>query len=106
MEREVALAFREDLAKGFLLVGFRRVWYPRGEEVEESLKRWFRKQVEDDVGIIFLSSSFYKMLYNEIRRVEMEGRAYPVVVSVPEEVGEEDPIDRIIKRAIGIELKK
>lgn len=106
MEMEVAIATTEDMARGFLLAGFRRVWHPSGGDSRRSLREWFEKQVREEVGIIFIASSLYGEVRDLAERLERERRAYPVVVAVPEGEGEEDPIKRIIKRAIGIEIRE
>lgn len=106
MEMEVAVATTEEMARGFLLVGFRRVWYPPGEDYTQSLREWFEKQVRDGVGIIFITSRFYGKVKEMAERLERERRAYPVVITIPEGEGAEDPIRRVIRRAIGIEIRE
>ncbi|RLF70100.1 MAG: hypothetical protein DRN40_05370 [Thermoplasmata archaeon] len=106
MEMEVAIATTEEMAKGFLLAGFRRVWYPPGEDYTQSLREWFERQVKDEVGIIFIASRLYEKVKDMAERLERERRAYPVVVTIPEGEEEEDPIRRIIKRAMGIEIRE
>jgi len=93
-----------DTALGFKLAGAHEVYTFEDTAVEmERLRNKLRELVErDDVGVVLVTERF-------AQRVELPDVAFPIILQVPDKSGSrigEEQIKEIVRRAIGVELKR
>ncbi len=77
-------------------------------EDDSKLIDTFKKLLErKDIGIIIIQEKFF-VKFRDVLESLLEGKLYPVIVSIPGKEGKiskEDFLSKLIKRAIGIEIK-
>lgn len=88
----------KDTVLGFALAGVKHL---RTVETREESKAAFDELLNEDLGVIIITDSIAELLRKEIDRLQS---VYPVIVEVPSKhrVMREDPINELIKRAIGV----
>ncbi len=91
---------------GFRLAGVKDCHeVQKPEEAKEVLKALSK---EEDMGMIILTETIADKLRDEIEAMT-EGRVTPLVVEIPDSKGpmpgKEDNIRRLVKKAVGIEIK-
>ncbi len=93
-----------DFVVGFKFGGVDGIVIKNKSETLNVVKELIEKK---NIGIIIIQEKFY----NEVKDVVdelLEGRLYPVIVSVPGKEGKitkMDVLSKLIKRAIGVEIK-
>ena len=101
---KIAVLGDRDTALGFKLAGAHEVYAFDDTPLEmERLKNKLGELVErGDVGIILITESF-------ARKVELPNVTLPIILQVPDKSGSrfgEETIKEIVRRAIGVELKR
>ena len=101
---KIAVLGDRDTALGFKLAGAHEVYAFDNTPIEmEMLKNKLKELVErDDVGIILITEGF-------ARRIELPEVTLPIILQIPDKSGSrlgEKTIKEIVRRAIGVELKR
>jgi len=90
------------MAVGFRLAGLTDVY--QVEDPEEALKIIEELDRREDIGLIIISEKLGDTLRDKLSKVET------YIVEVPDKEGpiarERDPIRELVRKAVGIELKK
>jgi len=101
---KIAVLGDRDTALGFKLAGVHEVYSFEDTPLEmERLKNKLKELVErGDVGIILITERF-------AQRVELPDVTVPIILQVPDKSGSkfgEEALREIVRRAIGVELKR
>ncbi|CAD5243230.1 V-type ATP synthase subunit F [Thermococcus indicus] len=101
---KIAVLGDRDTALGFKLAGAHEVYSFEDTPLElERLRNKLRELIErGDVGIILITERF-------AQRVEIPEVTLPIILQVPDKSGSrfgEEAIKEIVRRAIGVELKR
>ncbi len=102
---KIAVLGDRDTALGFRLAGAHEVYSFGGDTPleMERLRNKLKELVErDDIGIILISERF-------VGRVELPDVTVPIILQIPDKSGSrlgEEAIKEIVRRAIGVELKR
>jgi len=101
---KIAVLGDKDTALGFKLAGAHEVYSFEDTPLEmERLRNKLKELVErGDVGIILITERF-------AQRVEIPEVTLPIILQVPDKSGSklgEEAIKEIVRRAIGVELKR
>ncbi len=101
---KIAVLGDRDTALGFKLAGAHEVYAFDDTPLEmERLKNKLRELVErGDVGIILITERF-------AQRIELPDVTIPIILQVPDKSGSkfgEEALREIVRRAIGVELKR
>jgi len=101
---KIAVLGDRDTALGFKLAGAHEVYSFEDTPLEmERLKNKLKELIErDDVGIILITERF-------AQRVELPDVTIPIILQVPDKSGSkfgEAALREIVRRAIGVELKR
>ncbi|ASI99187.1 V-type ATP synthase subunit F [Thermococcus celer] len=101
---KIAVLGDRDTALGFRLAGAHEVYSFGDTPLEmERLRNKLKELVErDDIGIILISERF-------VGRVELPDVTVPIILQIPDKSGSrlgEEAIKEIVRRAIGVELKR
>jgi vacuolar-type H+-ATPase subunit F/Vma7 len=63
--------------------------------------------LDEEVGLIIITQTCADAIRSDIDRLKAEKRVTPAILEIPDEAGPGvDRIQRIIKRAVGIEVKR
>ncbi|MFQ5975092.1 MAG: V-type ATP synthase subunit F [Candidatus Hydrothermarchaeales archaeon] len=91
---------------GFRLAGIKDCHEVEKSEDAEEVLRSLTK--EEDMGMIIITEAIAEKLRGEIDAL-IEGKVTPLIVEIPDSKGplpgKEDPIRRLVKRAVGVEIK-
>ncbi|MDI6888637.1 MAG: V-type ATP synthase subunit F [Methanocellales archaeon] len=95
-----------NMTLGFSLAGVKKMRVaetPR--ETEEALKHFL---VDPEIGIIMLLDSLAESIRPFMNKVQGRKEVYPIVVEVPGKEGSRaiDPINRLIRKAVGIDVER
>jgi len=101
---KIAVLGDRDTALGFKLAGAHEVYSFEDNPLEmERLRNKLKELVErGDVGIILITEKF-------AQRVELPDVTIPIILQVPDKSGSrfgEEALREIVRRAIGVELKR
>ncbi len=101
---KIAVLGDKDTALGFKLAGAHEVYSFEDTPLEmERLRNKLKELIErGDVGIILITERF-------AQRIEMPEVTLPIILQVPDKSGSklgEEAIKEIVRRAIGVELKR
>ncbi|ASJ11498.1 MULTISPECIES: V-type ATP synthase subunit F [Thermococcus] len=101
---KIAVLGDKDTALGFKLAGAHEVYSFDDTPLDmERLKNKLKELVErDDIGIILITERF-------VQKVELPEVTLPIILQVPDKSGSrlgEEAIKEIVRRAIGVELKR
>ena len=101
---KIAVLGDRDTALGFKLAGAHEVYAFEDSPLEmERLRNKLRELVErGDIGIILITEMF-------AQRVEIPDVTIPIILQVPDKSGSkfgEEALREIVRRAIGVELKR
>ncbi|WP_456422999.1 V-type ATP synthase subunit F [Thermococcus sp.] len=101
---KIAVLGDKDTALGFKLAGAHEVYSFEDTPLEvERLKNKLKELIErGDVGIILITERF-------AQRVELPDVTIPIILQVPDKSGSkfgEEALREIVRRAIGVELKR
>lgn len=101
---KIAVLGDRDTALGFKLAGAHEVYAFDDTPLEmERLRNKLKELIErGDVGIILITERF-------LQRVEVPEVKFPIILQVPDKSGSrlgEEAIKEIVRRAIGVELKR
>ncbi|ASJ10234.1 V-type ATP synthase subunit F [Thermococcus sp. P6] len=101
---KIAVLGDRDTALGFKLAGAHEVYSFNDTPTEmERLKNKLKELVNrDDVGIILITERF-------AGRIELPDVKVPIIIQVPDKSGSrlgEEAIRRIVRKAIGVEVKR
>ena len=74
-----------------------------GDRPEETLKEFMGKE---DLGVLIITAGIASELYRDIERYKRQ-QNFPIVVEIPEHGKEisEDSIGKLMKRAVGMDIK-
>jgi len=95
-----------DTVTGFRLAGVREAYVVETpEEAFERIKELIKKE---DIGIVITTERIMEKIRQEVSEL-LEGKNFPLLVEVPDKGGKiekkVDPINELIKRAVGVEIK-
>ncbi len=98
----------EDTAIGLKLAGIGEAHVVRSQDEAEKLILQYYE--EKDVGLIILSEKIGELIRPTIKKLsKLSKKAYPIVVEIPDKYGpierEVDPLQEIIRRAVGIDIQ-
>ncbi|NJE62493.1 V-type ATP synthase subunit F [Thermococcus sp. 21S7] len=101
---KIAVLGDKDTALGFKLAGAHEVYSFDDTPLDmERLRNKLKELVErDDIGIILITERF-------VGKVELPEVTVPIILQVPDKSGSrlgEEAIKEIVRRAIGVELKR
>jgi len=101
---KIAVLGDKDTALGFRLAGAHEVYSFEDTPLDmERLRNKLKELVErDDIGIILITERF-------VGKVELPEVTVPIILQVPDKSGSrlgEEAIKEIVRRAIGVELKR
>ncbi|ASA78557.1 MULTISPECIES: V-type ATP synthase subunit F [Thermococcus] len=101
---KIAVLGDKDTALGFRLAGAHEVYSFDDTPLDmERLRNKLKELVErDDIGIILITERF-------VGKVELPEVTVPIILQVPDKSGSklgEEAIKEIVRRAIGVELKR
>ncbi|NJE76791.1 V-type ATP synthase subunit F [Thermococcus sp. ES12] len=101
---KIAVLGDKDTALGFRLAGAHEVYSFDDTPLDmERLRNKLKELVErDDIGIILITERF-------VQKVELPEVTVPIILQVPDKSGSrlgEEAIKEIVRRAIGVELKR
>ncbi|ASJ05648.1 MULTISPECIES: V-type ATP synthase subunit F [Thermococcus] len=101
---KIAVLGDKDTALGFRLAGAHEVYSFDDTPLDmERLRNKLKELVErDDIGIILITERF-------VEKVELPEVTVPIILQVPDKSGSrlgEEAIKEIVRRAIGVELKR
>ena len=101
---KIAVLGDKDTALGFRLAGAHEVYSFDDTPLDmERLRNKLKELVErDDIGIILITERF-------VQKVELPEVTLPIILQVPDKFGSklgEEAIKEIVRRAIGVELKR
>ncbi len=101
---KIAVLGDKDTALGFRLAGAHEVYSFDDTPLDmERLRNKLKELVErDDIGIILITERF-------VQKVELPEVTLPIILQVPDKSGSrlgEEAIKEIVRRAIGVELKR
>jgi len=83
---------------GLKLAGLKETFIADGSNVNEILKK-----ISSDASIILITSELAKFVVKDIEKLRKSGK---IVIEIPDRVGSDDVIEKLIKDAVGFELKK
>ncbi|HID73454.1 MAG TPA: hypothetical protein EYP43_00215 [Thermoplasmata archaeon] len=74
----------------------------------EAAREGFRRLTADaDVGMVIVSAPVAEAIRKEITRFHEQGHMVPLIVELPDETGEgEDPMARVIRRTVGVDVTR
>ncbi len=93
-----------EMVRGFSLLGVRDCLVAKKENAEEQLSKAFSSE---DAGLIILLADFVPALSYKMKK-KIDSSSKPVVVVIPGKsgaAGTSGDLQRMIKRAIGVDLK-
>ena len=94
-----------DTAVGLRLAGVDDIFVPDGKPLEI----WNQIKERDDIGILFITEKIAGDLGNHLRGFRLRNNI-PIIVEIPDKKGRmKDHVDfvsHLIKKAVGIEVKK
>ncbi|HDZ35788.1 MAG TPA: V-type ATP synthase subunit F [Thermococcus sp.] len=101
---KIAVLGDKDTALGFRLAGAHEVYSFEDTPLDmERLRNKLKELVErDDIGIILITERF-------VQKIELPDVTFPIILQVPDKSGSrlgEEAIKEIVRRAIGVELKR
>lgn len=103
---KVAVIGDINMVIGFALAGVKKARIAETpEETEEALKRF----IEDtEVGVIILLDRLAEEIRSFVTKIQKRETVYPILIETPGKGGAikvEDPINKLIRRAVGIDIK-
>ncbi|ACJ17241.1 V-type ATP synthase subunit F [Thermococcus onnurineus NA1] len=101
---KIAVLGDKDTALGFKLAGAHEVYSFEDTPLDmERLKNKLNELVErEDIGIILITERF-------VQKIGLPDVTFPIILQVPDKSGSkfgEEAIKEIVRRAIGVELKR
>ena len=103
---KIAALCDNDTAVGLRLGGVHEVYVPSKDSLEET---WFKVSEEEDIGIIFITESFAEDLDKQLKDFRIRNNI-PIILEIPDKKGRKkdhvDFVSHLIKKAVGIEVKK
>ena len=94
-----------DTAVGFRLAGLNELYISN----DNPLEIWYEIIKRDDIGILFINEKIAENLGNHLKEFRLRNNI-PIIVEIPDKKGriEEhvDFVSHLIKKAVGIEVKK
>ncbi len=95
-----------DTVTGFRIAGVREAFVVDSpEDALEKIKHLIKKE---DIGIVITTERILDKIRQQVAEL-LEGKNFPLIVEVPDKDGKiekkVDPINELIKRAIGVEIK-
>lgn len=99
---KIAAIGDEDTIVGLKFAGINGI-VAEGKEASEALKKMLDEEI-----IIIITEKVADEIRNEIDEIRVQ-RSFPIIVEIPDKKGtrkRKDPIQKLIKRAVGVEIKK
>lgn len=95
-----------DTAVGFRLAGLKEVYVPEKNNEKEL---WFKLSDREDIGVIFITEKVAEVLDKYLKDFRIINNI-PIIVEIPDKHGRRkdriDFVSHLIKKAVGIEVKK
>ncbi|MCD5409555.1 MAG: hypothetical protein LRZ87_02165 [Methanocellales archaeon] len=103
---KVAVIGDMNMVMGFALTGVKKARIAETpEEAEEALKQF----IDDaEVGIIILLDLLAEEIRSFVTNIQERKTVYPIIIEMPGKDGpirREDPMDKLIRKAVGIDIK-
>ena len=102
---KIAVLSDNDTAVGFRLAGINDIFVSDGNEREI----WNKICGRDDIGILFITEKIAKVLGKYLKDYRISHDT-PIIVEIPDKKGRikdhQDYISHLIKKAVGVEIKK
>lgn len=95
-----------NMTLGFSLAGVKKARIAQTpQETEEALKQYMS---DPEIGVIMLLDSLAESIRPFMNKVQGRKEIYPIIVEVPGKEGARasDPIDRLIRKAVGIDVER
>jgi len=103
---KAAVIGNRNMTLGFSLAGVKKMRVVETpQETEEALKHFL---VDPEVGVIILLDSLAESIRPYMDKIQVKKEVFPIVVEVPGKEGARatDPINRLIRRAVGIDVER
>lgn len=95
----------KDTAVGLRLAGIQEIYVSEGNEV----KLWNQISERDDIGIVFINEKIAEDLGKYLKEYRLRNNV-PIIIEIPDKKGRRkdhvDFVSHLIKKAVGIEVKK
>ena len=106
MKSNIAVMGDPDTVTGFMLGGIKEGYPVRNmEEADQTLE----KLIKTDISIIIITEKIGDELRTNIDKLTKE-RTLPMIIEIPDKNGsieiESEPLNKLIKRVIGVEMIK
>ena len=102
---KLAVFCDNDTAVGLRLAGVNEVFVPNGKALEV----WNQITDRDDIGILFVTEQIAEDLEKYLKDFRIRNNI-PIIVEIPDKKGRKkdhvDFVSHLIKKAVGIEVKK
>jgi len=95
-----------NMTLGFSLAGVKKARIAQTpQETEEALKHYMD---DPEVGVIMLLDSLAESIRPFMNKLQGRKEVYPIIVEVPGKEGARapDPINRLIRKAVGIDVER
>ena len=103
---KIAAICDNDTAMGLGLAGVKDCFIPKDDDV---IKIWTQVSETDDIGMVFISEKYVEALGNYLKDYRLRNNV-PIIVEIPDKSGRIDGhvdfVSHLIKKAVGIEVKK
>lgn len=95
----------QDTATGLQISGIKKTYIPNNNLVE----LWHEITQQKDIGILFITEKIAEELNKELKEFRILN-SLPIIVEIPDKHGRKtdhvDYVSHLIKKAVGIEVKK
>ena len=102
---KIASLCDNDTAVGLRFAGVKELFVPDGNEKE----LWFKVTERDDIGILLITEKIVEKLDKYLKDFRIRNNI-PIIIEIPDKkgriTGHVDFVSHLIKKAVGIEVKK
>ena len=95
----------KDTAVGLRLAGIRDVWVDDGN----ALSQWLDITKREDIALVFITEAIADQIHKHLNDYRIRNTR-PIVIEIPDKNGRKkdhvDFVSHLIKKAVGIEVKK
>ena len=102
---KIAAFCDKDTAVGLRLAGVKEIFIPKDDAVD----LWYKITDRDDIGIVFITEEKAAEIGKHLKDYRIRNNI-PIVVEIPDKKGRRkdhvDFVSHLIKKAVGVEVKK
>jgi len=102
---KIAAICDKDTAVGLRLAGIKEIFIPKDDAVD----LWYKITDRDDIGIVFITEEKAVEIGKHLKDYRIRNNI-PIVVEIPDKKGRRkdhvDFVSHLIKKAVGVEVKK